>query len=87
MRAVVLFPRQKKPQRMPVINHKLMMRTGLDAGSIFHCAPMGLRIAPQGHNRVAQKVNRAGAVEMLMSSRQPAELWRKLVPLGQNGLG
>jgi prolyl-tRNA synthetase len=61
-------------------SHKLMVRAGLvrqlSAGS-YSYLPLGLRSLLKAENIVRQEMDRAGAVELLMPSIHPAELWEE----------
>ncbi len=57
-----------------------MMRAGLIrrlAGGIYTWMPMGLRVLRKVEAIVREEMNRAGAIELLMPSVQPFELWEE----------
>ena len=57
-----------------------MLRAGLVrrlAAGIYNWLPMGLRTLRKVEAIVRQEMNRAGALELLMSAVQPAELWQE----------
>ena len=69
---------KEAPSDAEVVSHRLMLRAGLIkrlAGGIYTWMPMGLRIVRKVENIVREEMNRAGAIELLMPSVQPAELW------------
>jgi prolyl-tRNA synthetase len=61
-------------------SHKLMVRAGLirqlSAGSYTYL-PLGLRSLRKAAAIVREEMDRAGAVELLMPSMHPAELWKE----------
>src|SRR5258705_33855 len=66
------------PADADVISQKLMMRAGMIrkvAAGIYTYLPLGLRSLQKLEAIVRQEMNRAGAVELLMPTIQPAELW------------
>ncbi|OFZ98035.1 MAG: proline--tRNA ligase [Betaproteobacteria bacterium RIFCSPLOWO2_02_FULL_62_17] len=71
---------KEAPADAEVISHRLMLRAGLIrrlAGGIYTWMPMGLRVVRKVEAIVREEMNRAGAVELLMPSVQPAELWQE----------
>lgn len=71
---------KETPSDAEVVSHQLMLRAGmirkLSAG-IYNYLPMGLRSIRKFESIVREEMNRAGAIEMLMPSVQPAELWQE----------
>jgi len=71
---------KETPSDAEVISHQLMLRAGmirkLSAG-IYTYLPLGLRSIRKFENIVRQEMNRADAIELLMPSVQPAELWQE----------
>jgi len=71
---------KETPSDAEVVSHQLMLRAGmirkLSAG-IYNYLPLGLRSIRKFENIVREELNRAGAIEMLMPSVQPAELWQE----------
>jgi prolyl-tRNA synthetase len=69
---------KETPSDAEIISHQLMLRAGmirkLSAG-IYTYLPLGLRSIRKFENIVREEMNRADAIEMLMPSVQPAELW------------
>ena len=61
-------------------SHKLMIRAGLvrqlSAGS-YSYLPVGFRALQKAEAIVREEMNRAGAVELLMPSLHPPELWKE----------
>jgi len=71
---------KETPSDAEVISHQLMLRAGmirkLSAG-IYNYLPLGLRSIRKFENIVREEMNKADAIEMLMPSVQPAELWQE----------
>ncbi len=68
------------PNDADVISQQLMLRAGLIrrlASGLYTWGPYGLRVLRKVEAVVREEMNRAGAVEVLMPSVQPAELWQE----------
>jgi len=66
------------PADADVVSQKLMMRAGMIrkvAAGIYTYLPLGLRSIQKMERIVRDEMNRAGAVELLMPTIQPGELW------------
>jgi prolyl-tRNA synthetase len=71
---------KEAPADAEIVSHKLMVRAGMIrrvAGGIYSYLPVGLRSIRKVENIVREEMNRAGAIELLMPSVQPAELWQE----------
>jgi prolyl-tRNA synthetase len=71
---------KETPSEADVISHQLMLRAGLIrrlAAGIYNWLPLGLRTLRKVENIVREEMNRAGALELLLSVVQPAELWHE----------
>jgi prolyl-tRNA synthetase len=71
---------KEAPADAEVVSHKLMLRAGMIrrvAGGIYSYLPVGLRSIRKVEAIVREEMNRAGALELLMPSVQPAELWQE----------
>ena len=71
---------KEAPAEAEIVSHKLMLRAGLIkrlAGGIYTWMPVGLRVVRKVEAIVREEMNRAGAIEVLMPSVQPAELWQE----------
>ena len=69
---------KETPSDAEVISHQLMLRAGMIrklASGIYNYLPLGLRSIRKFENIVREEMNKADAIEMLMPSVQPAELW------------
>jgi prolyl-tRNA synthetase len=68
------------PGEAEVPSHQLMLRAGIirRVGSgIYDYLPLGLRALHKAMAIVREEMNRAGAVEVLLPSLQPIELWER----------
>ena len=71
---------REAPADVEIVSHKLMIRAGMIrqlAAGIYTWLPLGLRVLRKVETIVREEMERAGAQEVLMSSVQPAELWRE----------
>jgi len=71
---------KETPGDAEIVSHQLMLRAGMirrHAAGIYSWSPLGLRILRKVENIVREEMNRAGALELLMPSFQPAELWQE----------
>ena len=63
-----------------ISSHRLMLRAGLVrqlAAGIYTWLPLGLRVLRKVEAVIREEMDLAGAQEVLMSSVQPAELWKE----------
>jgi prolyl-tRNA synthetase len=68
------------PADAEVISHRLMLRAGMIrrlAAGLYSWLPMGLRTLKKAERIVREEMDRAGALEMVMPTVQPAELWKE----------
>ncbi|MCL4722175.1 MAG: proline--tRNA ligase, partial [Gammaproteobacteria bacterium] len=68
------------PADAEIVSHQLMLRAGLIrrlSSGLFSWMPLGLRVLRRVEQVVREEMNRAGALEILMPSVQPAELWQE----------
>jgi prolyl-tRNA synthetase len=71
---------KETPSDAEVISHQLMLRAGMIrklSSGIYNYLPLGLRSIRKFENIVREEMNKADAIEMLMPSVQPAELWQE----------
>ena len=71
---------RETPADAEVISHQLMLRAGLIrrlASGLYTWMPYGLRVLRKVEAIVREEMNNAGAIEVLMPSVQPAELWQE----------
>jgi prolyl-tRNA synthetase len=68
------------PADAEVLSHQLMLRAGLIrrlASGLYTWLPMGLRVLRRVESIIREEMDRAGAIELLMPTVQPAELWQE----------
>ena len=68
------------PSDAEVVSHQLMLRAGMIrkvAAGVYSWLPLGLKVLRKVEAIVREEMNRAGALEVLMPSIQPAELWQE----------
>jgi prolyl-tRNA synthetase len=71
---------KETPSDAEVVSHQMMLRAGMIrklASGIYNYLPLGLRSIRKFENIVREEMNKADAIEMLMPSVQPAELWQE----------
>jgi prolyl-tRNA synthetase len=71
---------RETPKEAEIVSHRLMLRAGMlrqEAAGIYAFLPLGLRVLQKINTIVREEQNRSGAIEMLMPTIQPAELWRE----------
>jgi prolyl-tRNA synthetase len=68
------------PADAEIASHRLMLRTGMIrrlASGLYTWSPLGLRVLRKVERIVREEMDRAGAIELLMPSIQPKELWEE----------
>ncbi|WP_243041823.1 proline--tRNA ligase [Dyella sedimenti] len=68
------------PADAEIASHRLMLRAGMIrklAAGLYTWSPLGLRVLRKVEAVVREEMNRAGAVEILMPTIQPRELWEE----------
>jgi prolyl-tRNA synthetase len=71
---------KETPADAEVVSHQLMLRTGMIrklAAGLYTWSPLGLRVLRRVEAVVREEMDAAGAIEMLMPSIQPRELWEE----------
>ena len=71
---------KETPQEAQIASHRLMLRASLvrqTSAGIYSFLPLGFRVLKRVEKIVREEQERAGAIEMLMPTLQPAELWRR----------
>ncbi|HZV37525.1 MAG TPA: proline--tRNA ligase [Pseudoxanthomonas sp.] len=69
---------KETPADAELVSHQLMLRAGMLrklAAGLYTWSPLGLRVMRRVENIVREEMNRAGAIELLMPTIQPRELW------------
>lgn len=71
---------KENPSEAQIVSHRLMLRSGMirqSSAGIYIWLPTGLRVMNKIADIVREEQNRAGAIELLMPTIQPAELWQE----------
>ena len=71
---------KESPADAEVTSHKLLLRAGyirMLGKGLYTWLPIGLRVLRKVEAIVREEMNRAGALEVLMPSIHPAELWQE----------
>ncbi len=75
-----LVTQKEAPADAEVVSHRLMLRAGLIkplASGLYSWMPLGVRVLRKVEQVVREEMNAAGALELLMPTIQPAELWQE----------
>ena len=75
-----LHTSKEVPAEAEIISHKLMLKAGMIrklASGLYTWTPLGLRVLRKVERVVREEMDAAGAIEMLMPSVQPRELWEE----------
>ena len=71
---------KETPADAQIVSHKLMLRAGLvrqTAAGIYAWLPLGFRVLKKIERIVREEQDKAGAIELLMPTIQPADIWRE----------
>lgn len=71
---------KETPADAEIVSHQLMLRAGMLrklAAGLYTWSPLGLRVLRKVEAVVREEMNRAGAIELLMPTVQPKELWEE----------
>ncbi len=69
---------KENPIDATVVSHQLMIRAGMirqTASGIYTWLPLGLKVLRKVEKIIKEEMDKAGALEVLMPTIQPAELW------------
>ncbi|MEP6908691.1 MAG: proline--tRNA ligase, partial [Pseudoxanthomonas sp.] len=69
---------KETPADAEIISHQLMLRAVMVrklASGLYTWSPLGLRVLRKVEAVIREEMNRAGAIELLMPTIQPRELW------------
>ena len=75
-----LQTRKEIPADAEIISHQLMIRTGMISrlgSGLYNWTPLGLRVLRKIEKIVRQEMDKAGCLEMIMPTIQPAGLWQE----------
>jgi prolyl-tRNA synthetase len=68
------------PKEAEIVSHRLMLRAGMirqSSAGIYSWLPLGFRVLKKIEQIVREEQDRSGAIELLMPTIQPADLWRE----------
>ena len=71
---------KENPKEAEIVSHRYMLRAGMirqQQAGIYSWLPLGLRVLRKVEQIVREEQDRSGAVELLMPTMQPAELWKE----------
>jgi prolyl-tRNA synthetase len=71
---------KENPAEAQIVSHRLMLRAGMirqEAAGIYAWLPLGKRVLANIERIVREEMDRAGAIEILMPTLQPADLWKE----------
>ncbi len=71
---------KETPSEAQIVSHRYMLRAGMIrqvGAGIYNWLPLGVLVLKKIEQIVREEQNRAGAVEILMPTMQPADLWRE----------
>jgi prolyl-tRNA synthetase len=71
---------KENPAEAQIVSHRLMLRAGMvrqSAAGIYSWLPLGLRVLNKIADIVRDEQEKAGALEVLMPTLQPADIWRE----------
>ena len=75
-----LQTRKETPADAEVISHQLMIRTGMLSrlgSGLYNWTPLGLKVLRNIEKIVREEMDKAGCLEMIMPTIQPAGLWQE----------
>ncbi len=75
-----LHTSKETPADAELVSHKLMLKAGMIrklAAGLYTWSPLGLRVLRKVERVVREEMDASGAVELLMPSVQPRELWEE----------
>jgi len=68
------------PKEAEIVSHRLMLRAGMirqASAGIYSWLPLGFNVLRKIEQIVREEQDRAGALELLMPTIQPAEIWKE----------
>ena len=71
---------KETPKEAQIVSHRLMLRAGMiqqSSAGIYSWLPLGKRVLDKIAGIVREEQDRAGALEILMPTIQPAEIWQE----------
>src|SRR5262244_2245234 len=71
---------RETPKEAEIVSHQLMLRSGMirqSSAGIYSWLPLGFRVLKKIEQIVREEQDRSGALEMLMPTVQPADIWQE----------
>lgn len=71
---------KETPSEAQIVSHRLMLRAGLvrqEAAGIYAWLPMGFKVLKKIEAIVRDEMDKSGAIEILMPTLQPSDLWKE----------
>lgn len=71
---------KETPSEAQIVSHRLMLRSGMirqQAAGIYTWLPLGQRVLANVENIVADELDKAGCIRVVMPTLQPADLWKE----------
>ncbi len=71
---------KEDPAEAEIVSHRLMLRAGMiqqAAAGIYNWLPLGFRVLKKVEQICREEMERAGAIEILMPTIQPASWWKE----------
>ncbi|MCG8492522.1 MAG: proline--tRNA ligase [Sneathiellales bacterium] len=71
---------KEDPKEAQIVSHRLMLRAGMiqqSSAGIYSWLPLGQKVLKNIEQIVREEQNKAGALEILMPTIQPSELWQE----------
>ena len=71
---------KETPKEAQIASHRLMLRAGMiqqSSAGIYSWLPLGKKVLDKIAQIVREEQNRAGAIEIMMPTIQPSELWQE----------
>src|SRR5215472_8651016 len=71
---------RETPKEAEIVSHQLMLRSGMirqSSAGIYSWLPLGFRVLKKIEQIVREEQDRSGAMELLMPTVQPADIWQE----------
>jgi len=71
---------KETPAEATIASHRYMLRAGMmkqNSAGIYTWLPLGHNVLKRIENIVREEQDKAGAIELLMPTIQPADLWKE----------
>jgi prolyl-tRNA synthetase len=71
---------KEDPKEAQIISHRLMLRAGMirqEAAGIYSWLPLGMTVLEHVERIVAEELDKASCVRLLMPTLQPTDLWKE----------